>query len=138
MAIVSVHGHCSGWYSGGLYLEHGFWLLIGRTPDWVSRQLLWNDQQKERFIPSGVLIYSWNMTFSDKMLNYFKESNWSALKCPPLLHTFLFLKIVHIFYENLNWLWSLEFVRLAPAWQYFGAITCEGLHLIMKLYINKP
>ena len=29
-------------------------------------------------------------------------------------------------------------VRLAPTWQYFGAITCDGLHGIMKLYIDKP
>ena len=27
----------------------------------------------------GVLIYSWNMTFLDKMQNFFKESSWSAL-----------------------------------------------------------
>ena len=29
-------------------------------------------------------------------------------------------------------------VRLAPTWQYFGTITCDGLHGIMKLYIDKP
>ena len=28
--------------------------------------------------------------------------------------------------------------RLAPTWQYFGTITCDGLHGIMKLYIDKP
>ena len=28
--------------------------------------------------------------------------------------------------------------RLAPGWQYFGTITCDGLHGIMKLYIDKP
>ena len=28
----------------------------------------------------GVLIYSWNMTLSDKMQNFFKELSWSALK----------------------------------------------------------
>ena len=27
--------------------------------------------------------------------------------------------------------------RLAPTWQYFGTITCDGLHGIMKLYIDK-
>ena len=26
--------------------------------------------------------------------------------------------------------------RLAPMWQYFGTITCDGLHGIMKLYIE--
>ena len=31
-----------------------------------------------------------------------------------------------------NWL----LIRLAPTWQYFGTITCEGLHGIMKLYID--
>ena len=29
----------------------------------------------------GVLIYSWNMAFSDKMQNFFKESSWSAFYC---------------------------------------------------------
>ena len=29
-------------------------------------------------------------------------------------------------------------LRLAPTWQYFGTITCDGLHGIMKLYIDKP
>ena len=29
-------------------------------------------------------------------------------------------------------------VRLALTWQYFGTITCDGLHRIMKLYIDKP
>ena len=28
--------------------------------------------------------------------------------------------------------------RLAPTWQYFGTITCDGLLGIMKLYIDKP
>ena len=28
--------------------------------------------------------------------------------------------------------------RLAPMWQYFGTIACDGLHGIMKLYIDKP
>ena len=28
--------------------------------------------------------------------------------------------------------------RLAPTWQYFGTITCDRLHGIMKLYIDKP
>ena len=28
--------------------------------------------------------------------------------------------------------------RLAPTWQYFGTITSDGLHGIMKLYIDKP
>ena len=30
-------------------------------------------------------------------------------------------------------LWQI--IRLAPTWQYFGTITCDGLHGIMKLYI---
>ena len=28
--------------------------------------------------------------------------------------------------------------RLVPTWQNFGTITCDGLHGIMKLYIDKP
>ena len=28
--------------------------------------------------------------------------------------------------------------RLAPTWQYFGTITYDELHRIMKLYIDKP
>ena len=28
--------------------------------------------------------------------------------------------------------------RLAPNWQNFGTITCDGLHGIMNLYIDKP
>ena len=35
-------------------------------------------------------------------------------------------------------LYLLGVVRLAPMWQYFGTITCDGLHGIMKLYIDKP
>ena len=31
----------------------------------------------------------------------------------------------------------LQTNRLAPTWQYFGTITCDGLHGIMKLYIDK-
>ena len=29
-------------------------------------------------------------------------------------------------------------LRLTPTWQYFGTITCDGLHGIMKLYVDKP
>ena len=28
--------------------------------------------------------------------------------------------------------------RLAPTWQYFGTITFDRLHGIMKLHIDKP
>ena len=57
--------------------------------------------------------------------------------------------VLHIFIYLFLWLHVLilcdlsdrkhaTLARLAPTWQYFGTITCDGLHGIMKLYIDKP
>ena len=35
-------------------------------------------------------------------------------------------------------IYTSDISRLAPTWQYFGTITCDRLHGIMKLYIDKP
>ena len=54
-------------------------------------------------------------------------------------HIQINIHVLHITYanpQNANTTHPVD-GRLTPTWQYFGAITCDRLHGIMKLYIDK-
>ena len=56
---------------------------------------------------------------------------------------------ISVFGKILSIVWALKVLlklpkladshpRLTPTWQYFGTITCDGQHGVMKLCIDKP